>query len=664
MKFLAQLRNIQLSLRSKLVLSFLVVVLIGTLISTIVGIRLVGDTVIEQAQNKVKHDLAAAWMVYNGKSEEIKSLVQLTSERFFLQEAFRTGELTQAKRELERVRKESGLDSLTLTDRTGVVILRTRDPYNKGDDRSNDDLVSRALSGEVVASTEIVPEEQLTIEGDGLVEQAYMKFVPTPKAKQRIVDEETAGMMLKAAAPLTDISGNVIGVLYGGVLLNRNYELVDRIKDTVYRDERYKTKEIGTATIFQWDLRISTNVRKADGNRAIGTRVSETVYDRVLEDESAWTDRAFVVNDWYVTAYEPIRDIGGKVVGMLYVGMLEQPYVDMKQQVIWSIIKYSFLLSMAVALVIAFLLGSRITRPVGKLARASEQISRGHFSQEVVSKSRDEIGRLADSFNQMSMNLKRTLQEKDLANKQLQDLNLRYLELLGFATHELMQPLGVLKGYLTMMRDSETGSLARERQRQAISAMLRNIDSLINMSQMYLELSKIESGELEVNREKVKIYLDVIEPVVEDMQPQMALKNMRFKLDNEEILKRLELEVDPVLMRIVYGNLIGNAIKYGREGGEIRCGFEDAGDFYRFNVRNEGQGIPAEKLEAVFGRFVRLETDSRQRRGTGLGLFNTKEIIERHGGEIWAESVEGEWVDFIFKLPKKAPNQVQQSGTG
>lgn len=132
-------------------------------------------------------------------------------------------------------------------------------------------------------------------------------------------------MALKAAAPVLDTGGNVAGALYGGLLLNRNYELVDTIKQAVYGEERYRGKEVGTAAIFQWDLRVSTNVHTVTGQRAIGTRVSESVYEQVLERGEAWTGRAFVVNDRFVTARKPIRSFTGMIVGMLYVGTVEQP---------------------------------------------------------------------------------------------------------------------------------------------------------------------------------------------------------------------------------------------------------------------------------------------------------------------------------------------------
>lgn len=194
--------------------------------------------------------------------------------------------------------------------------------------------MSRVLSNkEVIAGTAIVSKEDLLKEGTDLAERAHIKFIPTRKATQSAKTEETSGMMIKAAAPVFGYDGTLIGVLYGGKLLNRNYEIVDKVKDIVYEGVKYKGKDTGTATIFQRDLRISTNVKAEDGSRAIGTRVSQEVYERVLEKGLPWVDRAFVVTDWYKTAYEPIRDINGQIVGILYVGILEQPFIDTARRI-------------------------------------------------------------------------------------------------------------------------------------------------------------------------------------------------------------------------------------------------------------------------------------------------------------------------------------------
>jgi len=115
-------------------------------------------------------------------------------------------------------------------------------------------------------------------------------------------------------------------------VINQNYEFVDFVRENVFTAATYDGKNLGTVTIFQGDVRITTNVVGADGQRAIGTRVSEEVYDQVLGQGKMWIGPAFVVDNWYISAYEPLRNIQGDIVGMLYVGILKQRYDDMRRQ--------------------------------------------------------------------------------------------------------------------------------------------------------------------------------------------------------------------------------------------------------------------------------------------------------------------------------------------
>jgi two-component system NtrC family sensor kinase len=164
-------------------------------------------------------------------------------------------------------------------------------------------------------------------------------------------------MVLKSAYPVVDAKGQVLGVLVGAILLNRNYEIVDRIKNIVFRDAKYKGKEIGTATIFLGEWRISTNVIDKEGHRAVGTRAMKEVQDQVLQNGLPWMQRAYVVDDWYITAYEPIRDFQDKVVGMLYVGILETKYTVLKERLILL-----FMLGMLVSVAISSFLSFKILK--------------------------------------------------------------------------------------------------------------------------------------------------------------------------------------------------------------------------------------------------------------------------------------------------------------
>ena len=213
-------------------------------------------------------------------------------------------------------------------------------------------------------------------------------------------------MMLKAAAPIFDRQNNLIGILYGGVLLNRNYEIVDRTKQTVFQDLKYKGKDIGTATIFQEDVRISTNVKNEDGSRAIGTRVSEEVYNQVIEKGEIWIGRAYVVNNWYITAYEPVKNSNNDIIGILYVGILEQKYFDIKQRTILVLSDHCTDRGGCFDGDWPTFISRKISVPVNKLVSASQEIAHGNLDAKVEIISNDELGELADTFNVMASALK------------------------------------------------------------------------------------------------------------------------------------------------------------------------------------------------------------------------------------------------------------------
>jgi len=144
---------------------------------------------------------------------------------------------------------------------------------------------------------------------------------------------------------------------------------------------------------------------------------------------------------------------------------------------------------------------------------------------------------------------------------------------------------------------------------------------------------------------------EVIEPVVKGLTSAVMDRGVALTI---EVPPDLSWTLDPELFRGVITNLLNNALKYGEKSGKIRLSAVDQGDRVRMEVWNSGPGISQEDQAKLFQKFQRLQA-SRQSsvRGTGLGLFITKTIVERHGGKIWVESRPGEWADFIIELPRK-----------
>ena len=636
-------------LRTQILISFFSVISIFALSIAILGFYVIKNDIIERAQSKVKNDLNSAREIYNEESENLKDVVRFTALRFFIKNAIRDSDIETIRSELEKIRKRESLDILTLTDENGQVIVRMRNSSVNGDNQSQDELVSRVLSdGEIVAGTVIVPSEELIKEGAGLAEQAYIKFIPTPKAKPSLETEQTSGMMIKVAAPVFGYEGSLIGVLYGGILLNRNYKVVDRIKETVYEEVKYKGKDIGTATIFQGDLRVSTNVKAEDGSRAIGTRVSEEVYEQVLIKGLPWIDRAFVVTDWYKTAYEPIKDVSGRVVGILYVGTLEKPFVDMAKSIFLFFLVIVFV-STLLASVFALILAGVVSRPLTHMLNATTKLSEGNLGYKVnIETGTMELNMLAASFNNMSSRLDERERSLKISNEKLAVLNNTYIDLVSFVSHELKGILGSTIVNAYSVRDGFFGVL-NSRQRKALDSVTKNLDRLAGTVKKFLNLSRIEKGELGLNRTEVCLREDVFNTSLETFARKIVEKQMEI-INN--IQPQLKVNCDIDLLLIVANNLVDNAINYGFEKGKVILNSKDLGERVQIEVYNDSRPIREEEKARLFRRFSRLDVHEQKRiKGTGLGLFVAKEIIAKHGGDIWVEPKEN-GNSFIFQIEK------------
>jgi two-component system NtrC family sensor kinase len=333
---------------------------IGAVTALIVN-SIVTKQIIFEAQERVKEHLSSATWVYESKIRDIDKVIRWTSIRHVLKEGIKRRDLSAIQKELLGLMSEEGLDFLTLVDRSGTVLLRFHNPGVSGDHLGQDPFIKAALGKRGISGTQVLSGDELLKERKALAQQAIITSIPTPKEKPGQKVEETSGMVLKSAYPVLDFNGEVLGVLTGGVLLNRNYEMVDRIKNIVFKDAKYKGKEIGTATIFLGDLRISTNVKDREGNRAVGTRAMKEVQEQVLGKGNPWVQRAFVVDDWYITAYEPIMDVQNKIVGMLYVGMMESKYAVMKEKLILLFFLFS-MSGMLFAFAVSFALSWKILK--------------------------------------------------------------------------------------------------------------------------------------------------------------------------------------------------------------------------------------------------------------------------------------------------------------
>ncbi len=651
---------LNLPLRAKFILSFSTVILFGGLLTLTLGTRLEHRTILNLAQDKVRHDLASAWMVYNEKLSHLKNIVRLNSTRESLQHALIQNNRTILQRYLDRVRIDFELDILTLTDAEGQVVFRSTQPEIQGNDPSDNPLVTRALAGDIISGTQIISRQELLKESKSLAERAYLKFIPTPMASPREEDHEENGMMLQAAAPLIDDSGQILGVLYAGILLNRNPEIVDQVKDIVFRGEKYKGRETGTATIFQHDLRISTNVKDTSGQRAIGTRVSKEVHQAVLKEGKSWIDRAFVVNDWYITAYEPIKNISAEIIGILYVGMLEKPYIDLRNRVMLTFAGMA-ILSVIILIIILFFITSTIIQPLKKMVLATTIIAQGNLDHRVDVTLEDETGKLAQSFNQMTKNLKR-------ANEKL----VHWGKTLEKRVEERTQELRVVQD--SMIQSEKLASLGKmaagiaHEINNPLTSILINTHLMLektkkkhkfyeNLSLIAEETSRcseIVRGMLEFSRQSPpqKVYTNVNDTLIRTLQlleNQASFQNIRIEKKFDNTLPPIELDQNKI--KQVFWNLMLNASEAMPAGGTLTLSSRYSPDKKTIEIdfSDTGIGIAKEQINKLFDPFFSTKTS-----GTGLGLAVSYGIINQHHGKITVESKPGLGTTFTVGLPISA----------
>ncbi|MEJ2210601.1 MAG: HAMP domain-containing sensor histidine kinase, partial [Anaerolineae bacterium] len=232
--------------------------------------------------------------------------------------------------------------------------------------------------------------------------------------------------------------------------------------------------------------------------------------------------------------------------------------------------------------------------------------------------------------------------------EELEALNRNYMDMLGFVAHELKSPLASAVMNLYMIKDAFLGPV-NPAQDHALDIACQSLAYIEDMIRNYLDLSRLEKAEMHVVKTYFPLQTRIVGPVLDGMA--QALERQRMAVE-DHIPGGKVVYADANLLRIVYENLLSNAVKYGRDGSAILLEAEEREDNVALSVQNEGPGIPAEEVSRLFQRFSRLyHPEHAARRGTGLGLYICKEIVEKHGGEISVQSEPGRWVRFRFTLP-------------
>ena len=634
----------------KLMLAFLAIIVLLSATFSGVATFLIGSRVLAEANNRVESDLNSAQEMYNAYTARLYDLLRLSADQFYLRNALLDGQVQVAAGELLGTMMAEDLDFLSVTDARGKVLLRVGNPLVVGDSLAGDAVVAATLeSGRPTVGNAVYSSDRLAAEAPGLAEAARIDLVDARGA--RPVDQAVLhdGLVLVAAAPILDYAGEVIGSLYGGLLLNHRVEIVDRIKDTVFEGDTYEGFDIGTATLFLDDVRIATNVLNEVGARAIGTRVSAEVYQRVVVEGERWLGRAYVVRDWYLTGYTPLRGLDGDVLGMLYVGLLERPYSDLKTRSTLLFVGIT-LGGVALATAISFFVSRRLSTPVRALVKASRRVAEGDLDARVSVTTHDEIAALAGAFNTMAAALKaRDEQLKDFARKRIMESERLAVvgQLAADVAHELNNPLQGIVTYSHLLLER----MAADDPKRA------SVDKIVNQA---ARCATIIRGLLDFSRPKKPQkrpanLCAIIEECFSLVEDRALFHNIEVARDYADCLP--DVVVDRAQMQQVFMNLIVNAAE--AMGGTGRLSVTTGSDVEREVIqivfRDTGHGIGEADLGRIFDPFF---TTKEVGHGTGLGLAISFGIVKEHGGTIAVESELGEGTAFTIELPLGGAEEV------
>ncbi len=297
-------------------------------------------------------------------------------------------------------------------------------------------------------------------------------------------------------------------------------------------------------------------------------------------------------------------------------------------------------LAAGIALLLARLLAIGMTSPLRDMARAAGQMAQGEYGVRVDSDSRDEVGQLARAFNRMSADL-----------EQVERLR---RDLVANVSHELKTPISALRAHLENLLDG-----VEEPDRATIQIMLQQSERLSRLAEQLLDLSRLESGDIPMERRAV-----ALQPLAAEVASEVGVARgaaVRIDVAVPEALPPLWADRERVHQ--VLFNLLDNAVRFTPPDGVVTVSARRRGDRCEVSVADTGPGIPPEHLPLLFERFYRVDpARSRGDGGTGIGLAIARSVVEAHGGRIWAESEVGTGSVFRFELPLAPPDSGGEPG--
>lgn len=324
---------------------------------------------------------------------------------------------------------------------------------------------------------------------------------------------------------------------------------------------------------------------------------------------------------------------GKIVIGGIYLITMLPEITKLRSDVI-KIYLISGIFVLLLSLILIFILTKRITDPVKAMRKASKELSNGNLQTRVkVYNKDDEIGQLAEQFNNMADSLEKS----------------EYLRkaFVSDVSHELRTPMTTITGFIQGMLD---GTVPEEKRKEYLTVVLEESKRLSKLVNDLLDISRLESEEVKLEPSTFDIN-ELIRISIISFENQFDQKKLTVNVSFEKEGELVFAEKDSI--KRVVTNLLDNAIKFSFENGIIDISTKQKGNKVYVSVKNEGEGISQADQKTIFERFYKLDKSrSQNKNGVGLGLHIVKRIINKHGEKIWINSEEGKYAEFVFTLKK------------
>jgi two-component system, NtrC family, sensor kinase len=649
------------SIRFKLIICFLAVSFLVGGVSLFIGGNLLYNAVIREAKNHVRLALHAARDVYQTNTRYVKVALHITTLGSGFRASLVQRDIEDLSERLHRMAIHADLDFAGIMAPDGITLCRIGTPVDadEGDIAQNIMAHYVFLNRREAAGTVILTRGFIGRENPKLASR--MRFCPDQKdAGEATADPEAeACMALAAAIPIyaSDDAAALVGILYGGIVLNQSTGIVDSVHKSLFFDEIPQETTMPGVSIFFDNVRIATNMIDVAGKRVIGTRADDDVRQEVLIRGKHVTTVHYDLDERYIAAYEPITDINGRRVGMLSIVVPESNYAS-AQHHFFLLLLAAVIIGAVVAIAMGYGISYQIIKPVHRLMRASREVAGGSVTPNIGRISKDpEIAILQTTFTDMveAMKRRRSESRNQILHSERQAAVGR---LAAGVAHEINNPLtGVLTYTHMLLRRGDIIDEVRA-DLQVIAESTERVRKIVKGLLDFSRQTRLDPESTDINR--------LIEATLKLTENQALLKGVALVFEAGENLPMIKLDRSQI--QSVLLNMVINALDASDPSGvitlktsetlsarditlkasEMPSARETGQRGIDIMVADTGCGIPPENLHKIFDPFFSTKEVGK---GTGLGLSVSFGIVKEHGGNIRVQSETGKGTIFHVWLP-------------